>query len=402
MNSNANVLYLSYDGLCDPLGQSQILPYVLSLCSEGHAFTLISFEKPSSYKKYKKHIQNRIAQFPIRWIPLRYSKYPPILATLYDLMRLQWRVGREVRTQSFDIIHVRSYLPMLIAEKFRKSHKVIFDMRGFWADERKEGGIWPQTKWVFRKVYDYFINKERIFVTHSHALVSLTHNGVLALKERYPLVQIEEKVAVIPCCADEKRFNPFIVRDDLRRTLGLRKEDKVLIHIGSVGTWYRLDQEIAFFNALKEKDERWHFIILTTEVKKATDDVLSFAQEPQAIRVLSTSYDQVPSYLSIANASILLIEPCFSKRASFPVKLGESLMMGVPVIVNAQVGDNLAYLNGDNNGIVITEWEEIPQKAKAFDIHRFDAEEIRRFALDNLSLEKGQQLYASLYHDVLL
>jgi hypothetical protein len=77
-------------------------------------------------------------------------------------------------------------------------------------------------------------------------------------------------------------------------------------------------------------------------------------------------------------------------------------MMGVPVIVNAQVGDNLAYLNGDNNGIVITEWEEIPQKARAFDIHRFDAEEIRRFALDNLSLEKGQQLYASLYHDVLL
>ena len=47
---------------------------------------------------------------------------------------------------------------MLIAEKFRKSHKVIFDMRGFWADERKEGGIWPQTKWVFRQVYDYFIN----------------------------------------------------------------------------------------------------------------------------------------------------------------------------------------------------------------------------------------------------
>ena len=39
-----HVLYLSYDGMADPLGQSQVLPYLEGLVSKGHKFSLISFE----------------------------------------------------------------------------------------------------------------------------------------------------------------------------------------------------------------------------------------------------------------------------------------------------------------------------------------------------------------------
>lgn len=401
MNIKRNVLYLSYDGLCDPLGQSQILPYLRALCSDNYAFTIISFEKPERYKQHKTSIEQRIASLGMRWIPLRYSKTPPVLSTLFDLMMLQWKVRREIRKRSYDLIHVRSYLPMLIAERYFKTHKVIFDMRGFWADERKEGGLWPNKQWLYRKIYSFFRQKEAMFISHSHALVSLTHDGVSALKERYPSLPVEEKVAVIPCCADAFNFDPGHVDSDVRNAMGLRKEDKVLIHIGSVGNWYRLDQEIHFFNALREKNPSWHFLILTNDVVKARETVLSHAKEPEAVRVMSVRHDEVSSYLSIADASILFIEPSFSKRASFPVKLGESLMMGVPVIVNANVGDNREFINGGKNGIMLNHWDEISRLAEAFDPDSFASHEIRQFALENLILEKGHQLYASLYHDVL-
>ena len=39
-----SVLYLSYDGMTDPLGQSQVIPY-LSHISENFKITIISFEK---------------------------------------------------------------------------------------------------------------------------------------------------------------------------------------------------------------------------------------------------------------------------------------------------------------------------------------------------------------------
>ena len=35
-------LYISYDGMTDPLGRSQVLPYLEGLAKRGHEITLVS------------------------------------------------------------------------------------------------------------------------------------------------------------------------------------------------------------------------------------------------------------------------------------------------------------------------------------------------------------------------
>jgi hypothetical protein len=35
------VLYLSYDGMTDPLGQSQVIPYLKGLADAGHQITIV-------------------------------------------------------------------------------------------------------------------------------------------------------------------------------------------------------------------------------------------------------------------------------------------------------------------------------------------------------------------------
>ncbi len=40
-----HILFVSYDGMTDPLGQSQVLPYIREISKSNYRYTLISFEK---------------------------------------------------------------------------------------------------------------------------------------------------------------------------------------------------------------------------------------------------------------------------------------------------------------------------------------------------------------------
>ena len=321
MDLHGKALYLSYDGLTDPLGQAQILPYLLGLEQQGMGFIIISFEKKEAFSAHKQHVHKQLEGRDIQWIPLSYTKKPAVFSTLYDLWRMK-RAARKILTTAHTIIHCRSYLPMLVALSFNQERKVIFDMRGLWADERVDGNLWPQNKPLYRWIYRYFLRKEQAFVQQCDALVSLTQDGVKALSERYGSGIIENKSTVIPCCVDSELFQPETPQLDLKRSLGIPDEAKVLIHVGSVGTWYRLDQELVFFNALSAVDSSWYFLILTKDTVAARAIVNLNQYISSRVIIHSAPHHEVPSFLNLAQASIQFIEPAFSKRSSSPVKLG--------------------------------------------------------------------------------
>ena len=56
----AGGLYLSYDGISDPLGQSQVLPYLKGLARLGHKIHLISFEKNFQINSYMQEYLSKI------------------------------------------------------------------------------------------------------------------------------------------------------------------------------------------------------------------------------------------------------------------------------------------------------------------------------------------------------
>lgn len=165
----SSVLYLSYDGLTDPLGQSQILPYVIGLSEKEYRFTIISFEKRGKFEKQKEEIQQLCRQHSIKWIPLCYHKSPPVLSTLFDVWKLWQVVKQEYKANRFRIIHCRSYITSLVGLRAKKKWgvKFIFDMRGFWADERADGGLWNLKNPLYRTIYRYFKKKEKEFLTEA-------------------------------------------------------------------------------------------------------------------------------------------------------------------------------------------------------------------------------------------
>jgi hypothetical protein len=115
------ILYISYDGLTDPLGQSQILPYLVSLSSHGYKFTILSFEKRSRWAKEKHIIDGITKKFGITWVPLLFTKWPPVLSKVYDRWKLK-RVSRRLfKENRFDMIHCRSYVAAEIGLWLKKN-----------------------------------------------------------------------------------------------------------------------------------------------------------------------------------------------------------------------------------------------------------------------------------------
>ncbi|NJD18051.1 MAG: hypothetical protein FIA95_02020, partial [Gemmatimonadetes bacterium] len=114
-----SVLYISYDGLLEPLGASQILPYVRRLRARGIALEILSFEKADACgRDHREALEHDLAQEGIGWTALRYHKRPTLPATALDV----WRGRRFVRRWALalrregraGLVHARGYLPGLM------------------------------------------------------------------------------------------------------------------------------------------------------------------------------------------------------------------------------------------------------------------------------------------------
>src|SRR5690606_19155716 len=129
------VLYLTYTGLLEPLGQSQVLGYQ-ELLARGRAVHIVSFEKPEDLADRGKveAMLERTGRAGIHWHPRRYHKRPSLLATCWDMAAGTWAGWRLVRRNGLGIVHARSYVAGVIGLLVKRltGARFLFDMRGFW------------------------------------------------------------------------------------------------------------------------------------------------------------------------------------------------------------------------------------------------------------------------------
>lgn len=387
-----NVLYLTYDGLTDPLGQSQILPYLCGL-SRDYSITIISFEKPDRLAIDHDRIKRICDDNRLHWVPMRYHKRPPIVSAVYDVWMLRRKARSLHRKHGFGIVHCRSYITALVGlmMKRRFGVKFIFDMRGFWADERVDGGLWRINNPLYKAIYSFFKRKEAEFVAHADNVVSLTENA----RTEILTWNLTTRISVIPCCVDLHHFNPSQVpqarKDALRATLGLAREDFVLLYLGSFGTWYMTSEMFDFFAALKTVNPTARFLIITPDPVELDE----FPYKEDVI-IRKASRSEVPEYISLANFSVLFIKPAFSKKASSATKMAEILAMGVPVITNEGWGD-IELFKLDLHGMATvrdqTDYNDVLRNLAV----EVNPTAIREAAAQRFSLAKGIECYRDIY-----
>ncbi len=114
----------------------------------------MSYEKARDWEDNvrRQATAKRIADAGIKWFPLRYHKAPTAPATAYDIAVGTAHAVAIARREKLGVVHARSYVPALIALAVKRltGAKFLFDMRGFWADERVDGGLWPAGGRLYR------------------------------------------------------------------------------------------------------------------------------------------------------------------------------------------------------------------------------------------------------------
>ena len=394
--------------MTDPLGQSQVLPYVFGLKKRGYEFHVISFEKMDRYKIHHRVIQELFKENDVQWHPQDYQLSGGIKTTLKQVRRMHKVAKYLHELHEFDIVHCRSYMPALTGLKMKRKYgtKFIFDMRGFWADERIDGKIWSLDSPIFKRIYNYFKRKDTQFLLESDYSIIGTQNGYDEMHSWKSIQGKNPKVKVIPCCANLDLFDPSKIQSsdqkNLRTQLGIKPDNFVLGYVGSIGTWYMLSEMLDYFKCLKEENPKAVFLFVSGEKPEfVKGEAEKKGIDPASVIVNSTLHSGVPLHISIFDNAIFFIIPSYSKKAASPVKQGEIMAMGIPLICNSGVGDTDSIVIKYNAGTVINELNDETYRANFIQKEMFDSQAIMDGAKAYFSLEEGLNQYEWIYKKVL-
>ena len=378
--------------MTDPLGQSQVLPYIINLTKENYNFHLVSFEKLDRYTENHSLIEKICLENNIQWYPLRYNKKPPLLSTIFDLYKMKKLAKKLHFKHGFSLIHCRSYISSLVGLNFKRLYGIpfLFDMRGFWADERVDGGLWNLKNPFYKLVYFYFKRKEKQFLLESSHIISLTYNGKKNILKIPSFSHLENNISVIPCCTDLSLFKP-VKRDSDSFTIG---------YLGSLGTWYLVKEMLVFFQKIIKKIPNSKFQFLTKDDPEIIfNHCKNLGISRKNIIVGESNRSDIPFNTRNWNFSLFFIKPSYSKLFSSPTKQGELMAMGIPIICNSGVGDVDNIVKKYDSGTIFEMGKKLNIESLLNNV--FDENKIVRGAKDYFSLEKGVESYLEIYAKII-
>jgi glycosyltransferase involved in cell wall biosynthesis len=346
----ARVLYLSQEGMAEPLGQSQVLSYLRGLAACGHQISLISYEQADVHrdKTRMRALRKGTESAGIHWYPLRYRNRPAGIATAQQIA-LGTLLGSWIcLRRRIGIVHARSYVMSVVAIALCLvcRARYLFDMRGLWPEDRLSSGQWSADSRMYRLVKWF----ERRFFRRADAVVSLTQAAVPVIRG-YPEVQQRPSlpIAVIPTCTDLDRFKPTSGADPLPPAVPF-----ILGYVGSLGTCYLLDEMLRYFLRLRLRRPDARMIFLNRHdhaLIRASAEALGVPAD--ALEIGAVAHADMPSAMRRLDASVMFIRSNVADVARLPTKLGELLGCGIPVISNSGLGDVPTILAEESVGVTL-------------------------------------------------
>ena len=406
---NSCILYITYDGILDPLGSSQILPYLKQLSLGGQCIHILSFEKTDRFQAFAKNINDDLAKYLIPWTPLVFTNSYGVIGKIWDLIRMIAAACVIAIKIKPAIVHARSHAPAqaawLIKLLFRA--RFLFDCRGLWVDERVDKGGWVLSNPWHRFQYSAYKWIEKILFAQVDHMVVLTE---AVIPEVLRLgVPSRQQVTVIPCCADFQHFQLVTPqrRKMARAECKITETSLVLGYLGSVGGMYMPERFLRLVELASGRHPSIQVLVLTPDEEKFHQlmQVHLPAALHQAVHIRSANRDQVARWLPAMDLLVSLIQPSYARMGSSPTKLAEAWATGIPAICNSGVGDVSALVEELDAGMVIDAESNSDLIAAADSllalIHKGGAR-LRKAAQERLGLEVASGRYLQIYEQLRL
>lgn len=391
---HTRALFIAYHSITESIMESQGLAYLRGLARERKIdFSVLTFETAASLDAAEEIVRN--AGFSFFWRYSRYHQKPRTCATVWDIVRGMFIVTGLIVKRRVSIVHCRGLIPALMAYLPARicGVKLFFDSRGLLADKYVGGGLIKEgslTYRVMRRCEDFLLGHADYVTVETHA-----HERILLDSGRWGFLR--DRLSVIPCCVDLDRFSFRAAPENA----ALRPF--TIAYLGKIGTWYLIDEMLDFFKAFAGRRQVSRLCVITQDDPGSLlDRARRKGISESLISVRKPRNGEVPGILSSCDAGIFFINP-YKRFNSSPIKFGEYLACGLPVVLNRGIGDTGEIAVTERVGIVVEnfsarEFEKAADGLLSLIENRSAVRErCRKAAERHFSLHDGIESYASIY-----
>ncbi|WP_186758029.1 glycosyltransferase family protein [Echinicola salinicaeni] len=402
VNHPKKLLFITWDSDSTNYLESLFLPILDGLQEQGEyscAILQFSWAKPNKVKQLKSLAAEKGIAY---WHHPITRKPHPLLGTLWTTYQGRKMIKKLIKQEGVDIIMPRSTMPALMVNRLwwvlkRKEVKVVFDADGLPLEERLDFTSLETTDFQ----YKYLKRQETKMLKKADKVLCRTQKSI-----DYHIPKVGESrrrdFSLVSNGRDASLFSFSVKsRERVREGLGLEEEAKLWVYTGTLGPQYALKEMLGIFALYLEKHPQSRFLILSSNdiyLKQHTPKDLKDKLIHKAV-----PFKEIPAYLSAADIALSLRLPAWSMRGVAPIKLGEYLLMGLPVIASSGIGDTELLFQG-LPFVHLYYHREQERKEKAVEwleqLPPVNRQEIRSFALNHFTLAKSVEAYKKVLSEV--
>jgi len=386
-----NLLFITWDGSQTSYMEGLFMPIFKEISAhEAISFHVIQFTWGT---KERTQITSRFAEnLGIKYTSFKINRKPvAIIGSLFSILKGIGFVKNYIREHNIDIVMPRSTMPAIMVNRIKNINiKIIFDADGLPLEERIDfAGLSRNSK-----QYLWFKAEETKMLKNADGVITRSHRSVdFHLKTIG--VSYKNKFNVVFNGRNSTFFKPNREEKTHTRTeLGISDNDKVFVYCGSLGPQYGWNEMTMIFENYLNNHSNAFFLILTGSPSFAENNLSDSIKKNTIIK--SVAFDEVPKYLNVADVAFAFREPRLSMQGVAPIKLGEYLLMNLPTIASAGIGDTEAILKTAPNCLLF--YHDNPEMISITNhflenLSSVKEDEIRKFGLVYFSIEKSAESY---------
>lgn len=388
------VLFICWDAHHVTYLEGLFLPIFERLAKMGFEFHVIQFSWASPEKVA--HIGRVCKEKSICYlhVPVALSRMA-VFGKFVALLRGPGIISRYVASHQIDIVIPRSTMPARMVLSMVRSIpdcKIVFDADGLPIEERVElAGLKPGS-FRFRALKGI----ERRMVHRADRILTRTKKAATILGSQHGINSMD-KFFVVRNGRDGATFKKASTEEiaACKAGLGIPEDALVLVYCGSLGPQYGLEEMTYVHRRVMEWNSKAYLLLVITNPEYAATSTLT--STPQVI-VKSVPFREVPLLLSISHVALAIREPLYSMQGVAPIKIGEYLLTGLPVIASAGIGDTEEHLSNRDYAFLLLnhsrqQLDESVEWIKKLPLGETSARFARKAGEQNFELEQSVLSY---------
>ncbi len=280
---------------------------------------------------------------------------PFIFGQLYTIIRGIFFIRQYLRNHGINVIMPRSTMPGLMTFFSSQKIPIVFDADGLPIEERVDfAGLSSKSIrfWLLKKIEGGILKRATVITSRTFRAINyLSESHVIPMSRFVRVINGRDEGVFQPCSLAE--------RQSVRSKLGIPEGVPLIVYCGSIGPQYGIDEMLGLHSALNQDGQYWMLLLVTQPER-----LKSWQPLPDRVCVIKAMIAEVPMLLAASDIGLALRQPSFSMQGVAPIKIGEYLLCGLPVVATKGVGDIDAMLSDEELVLLVNfnDWKnELPQ-----------------------------------------